>query len=113
MLRALLDTLGYLFATHYSSIFSSTALHSYLSFIGVALAFPFLRMLMLLSKCIFHVLYATHLKSTSIDWLTLSAVSARFPGTGTINGDDFHAFRVPAKGNGDPGAGSDHFDIKI
>ena len=54
-----------------------------------------------------------HLKSTSIDWLTISSVSAQFQGTGTINGDGLYTFRVQAKDNGEPGAGTDHFDIKI
>jgi parallel beta-helix repeat protein len=54
-----------------------------------------------------------HLKSTSIDWLTISSVSAQFQGTGTINGEGLYTFRVQAKDNGEPGAGSDHFDIKI
>ena len=54
-----------------------------------------------------------HLKSTSIDWLTISAVSAQFQGTGTINGDGFYTFRVQAKDNGEPGVDVDHFDIKI
>ena len=54
-----------------------------------------------------------HLKSTSIDWLTISAVSAQFQGTGTINGDGLYTFRVKAKDNGEPGAGVDHFDIMI
>jgi len=54
-----------------------------------------------------------HLKSTSIDWLTISSVSAQFQGTGTINGDGLYTFRVKAKDNGEPGADTDHFDIKI
>ncbi|HIH86577.1 MAG TPA: hypothetical protein HA304_01575, partial [Methanosarcinales archaeon] len=54
-----------------------------------------------------------HLKSTSIDWLTLSSVSAQFQGTGTINGDGLYTFRVKAKDNGEPGVDVDHFDIKI
>ena len=54
-----------------------------------------------------------HLKSTSIDWLTLSAVSAQFQGTETINGDGLYTFRVQAKDNGEPGVDVDHFDIKI
>ena len=54
-----------------------------------------------------------HLKSTSIDWLTISAVSAQFQGTGTINGDGLYTFRVKAKDNGKPGVDVDHFDIKI
>jgi hypothetical protein len=54
-----------------------------------------------------------HFKSTSIDWLTISAVSAQFQGTGTINGEGLYTFRVQVKDNGEPGAGTDHFDIKI
>ena len=54
-----------------------------------------------------------HLKSTSIDWLTISSVSAQFQGTGTINGDGLYTFRVQAKDNGEPGVDVDHFDIKI
>ena len=54
-----------------------------------------------------------HLKSTSIDWLTISAVSAQFQGTGTINGEGLYTFRVKAKDNGEPGVDVDHFDIKI
>jgi len=54
-----------------------------------------------------------HLKSTGIDWLTISAVGAQFQGTGTINGDGLYTFRVKAKDKGEPGAGVDHFDIKI
>ena len=54
-----------------------------------------------------------HLKSTSIDWLTISNVSAQFQGTGTINGDGLYTFRVQAKDNGEPGADVDQFDIKI
>ncbi len=53
------------------------------------------------------------LKSTSIDWLVISSVSAQFQGTGTINGEGLYTFRVNAKDNGKHGAGSDHFDIKI
>jgi len=53
------------------------------------------------------------LKSTSIDWLTISTVSAQFQGTGTINGEGFYTFRVKAKDNGEPGVDVDHFDIKI
>jgi len=54
-----------------------------------------------------------HLKSTSIDWLAISAVSAQFQGTGTINGEGLYTFRVQAKDNGEPGVDVDHFDIKI
>ena len=54
-----------------------------------------------------------NLKSTSINWLTISSVSAQFQGTGTINGDGLYTFRVKAKDNGEPGAGVDHFDIMI
>jgi len=53
------------------------------------------------------------LKSTSIDWLVISSVSAQFQGTGTINGEGLYTFRVQTEDNGKPGAGSDHFDIKI
>jgi len=53
------------------------------------------------------------LKSTSIDWLTISAVSAQFQGTGTINGEGLYTFRVQVKDNGEPGVDVDHFDIKI
>jgi len=56
---------------------------------------------------------AIHLKSTLIDWLTISSVSAQFQGTGTINGDGLYTFKVKAKDKGEPGAGVDHFDIKI
>jgi len=52
------------------------------------------------------------LKSTSIDWLVISSVSAQFQGTGTIN-RELYTFRVQAKDNGKLGAGNDHFDIKI
>ena len=44
---------------------------------------------------------------------TISSVSAQFQGTGTINGDGLYTFRVKAKDNGEPGADTDHFDIKI
>ena len=54
-----------------------------------------------------------HLKSTSIDWLTISSVSAQFQGTGMINGEGLYTFRVQAKDNGEPGVDVDHFDIKI
>ncbi|KAF5412285.1 MAG: hypothetical protein C5S47_01725 [Candidatus Methanogasteraceae archaeon] len=40
-------------------------------------------------------------------------MSAQFRDTGTINGDGLYAFRVNAKDNGELGAGTDHFDIKI
>ena len=54
-----------------------------------------------------------HLKSTSIDWLTISSVSAQFQGTGTINGTGLCTFRVQADDNGKPGVDVDHFGIKI
>ena len=54
-----------------------------------------------------------NLKSTTIDWLVISDVSAQFQGTGTINGTGMFTFRVLAKDNGEPGAGADHFDIRI
>ena len=53
------------------------------------------------------------LKSTSIDWLVISSVSAQFQGTGTINDEGLYTFRVQAQDNGKPGAGSDQFDINI
>ena len=52
------------------------------------------------------------LKSTSIDWLVISSMSAQFQGTGTINREDY-TFRVWAEDNSELGAGSDYFDIKI
>jgi len=54
-----------------------------------------------------------NLKSTSIDWLVISGTSAQFQGRGTINGEGLYTFRVLAKDNGEPGAGTDHFDIRI
>jgi parallel beta-helix repeat protein len=54
-----------------------------------------------------------NLKSTTIDWLVISGVSAQFQGTGTINGQGLYTFRVMAKDNGEPGTGSDLFNIKI
>jgi len=54
-----------------------------------------------------------HLKSTGIDWLTISAVSAQFQGTETISGEGLYTFRVKAKDKGEPGAGVDHFGIRI
>ena len=54
------------------------------------------------------------LKSTSIDWLVISSVSAQFQGTGTIKGEEgLYTFRVQADDNGKPGAGFDYFEIKI
>jgi hypothetical protein len=54
-----------------------------------------------------------NLKSTSIDWLVISGVSAQFQGTATINGQGTYTFRVLAKDNAEPGAGADQFDIRI
>ena len=54
-----------------------------------------------------------NLKSTSIDWLVLNAVSAQFQGAGTINGTGWYTFRVMAKDNAEPGAGADTFSIKV
>jgi len=54
-----------------------------------------------------------NLKSTSIDWLTISGVSAQFQGRGTINGQGLYTFRTRATDNAEPGVGADHFDIKI
>lgn len=53
-----------------------------------------------------------NLKSNTIDWLTISEVSAIFQGTGTINGEEGYTFRVNAKDSGESGSG-DYFDIKI
>ncbi len=54
-----------------------------------------------------------NLKSATIDWLVISATSAQFQGTGTINGEGTYTFRVRGTDNGEPGAGTDHFDIRI
>jgi parallel beta-helix repeat protein len=54
-----------------------------------------------------------NLKSTSIDWLVISGTSAQLQGTGTINGEGLYTFRVRATDSGEPGAGIDHFDIKV
>jgi hypothetical protein len=54
-----------------------------------------------------------NLKSTSIDWLVISGVSAQFQGTATVNGEGPFTFRVNAKDNAEPGAGVDGFDIRI
>jgi surface protein len=54
-----------------------------------------------------------NLKSTSIDWLVISGVSAQFQGKATINGKGPYTFRVLAKDNGEPGVNNDNFDIRI
>jgi len=54
-----------------------------------------------------------NLKSLDITWLVISSNKAMFQGTATINGEGLYTFRVEAKDNGQPGAGVDHFDIKI
>lgn len=54
-----------------------------------------------------------NLKSTTIDWLVISGVSAHFQGTGTINGEELYTFRVMTKDNGEPGVSSDEFNIRI
>lgn len=54
-----------------------------------------------------------NLKSQTIDWLVISGSSAQFQGTATINGEGLYTFRVQVKDNGTPGAGVDHFDIRI
>ena len=54
-----------------------------------------------------------NLKSTSIDWLTISNNKAIFQGTGTINNEGLYTFRVMATDNAEPGVDEDHFDIKI
>jgi len=53
-----------------------------------------------------------NLKSSSIDWLVVSSVSADFQGTATVNGTGQYTFRVKAKDLGQ-GADADHFDIKV
>ncbi|KAF5412317.1 MAG: hypothetical protein C5S47_01680 [Candidatus Methanogasteraceae archaeon] len=41
-------------------------------------------------------------------------MSAQFQGKGTIKGEEgLYTFRVQVKDNGEPGADTDHFDIKI
>ncbi|UCG58876.1 MAG: hypothetical protein JSU70_05050, partial [Phycisphaerales bacterium] len=54
-----------------------------------------------------------NLKSTTIDWLVISGVSAQFQGTATINGSGLYTFHVMAKDNGEPGVDADHFNIRI
>jgi hypothetical protein len=54
-----------------------------------------------------------NLKSTSIDWIVISGSNAQFKGQGRFNGIDGYFFRVTAKDFGEPGAGTDEFDIKI
>ncbi len=54
-----------------------------------------------------------NLKSTTIDWLIISGVSAQFQGVATINSEGIYTFRVRVKDNGEPGIGSDEFNIKI
>jgi len=54
-----------------------------------------------------------NLKSTTIDWLIISSVSAQFQGVATINSEGIYTFRVRVKDNGEPGIGSDEFNIKI
>ena len=54
-----------------------------------------------------------NLKSTSIDWLVISSVSAQFQGTATKKGKGPFTFRIKVKDNGESGVGTDEFDIKI
>jgi hypothetical protein len=54
-----------------------------------------------------------NLKSTSIDWLVISEANGQFKGQGMINGTYGYFFRVIAKDLGEPGIGTDEFDIKI
>jgi parallel beta-helix repeat protein len=54
-----------------------------------------------------------NLKSTTVDWLVISTVTAHFQGTGTINGEGLYTFRVTVKDNSEPGVGVDQFAIKI
>ena len=54
-----------------------------------------------------------HLKSTSIDWLTISAVSAQSSrARARSKARRAYTFRVQADDNSEPGVDSDHFDIK-
>ena len=54
-----------------------------------------------------------NLKSTTIDWLTISSNKVIFQGTGTINNEGLYTFRVMATDTAEPGVNQDHFDIKI
>jgi len=51
-----------------------------------------------------------NLKSSSINWFTMSSVNAMFQGTGTINKQGSYTFRVSAK---DDEINGDYFEIKI
>jgi hypothetical protein len=53
------------------------------------------------------------LKSTSYDWVTVSATQVIFEGTGTINGSGSYKFRVHAFDGDGTGAGVDRFTIRI
>ena len=54
-----------------------------------------------------------NLKSTAISWLAMSQTNAQFRGQARVNGLDGFFFRVIARDVGDPGVGTDEFDIKI
>jgi hypothetical protein len=53
-----------------------------------------------------------NLKSTSIDWMVISATKVRFKGLATINGTGQYTFKVTADDNGEPGT-NDTFKIEI
>jgi len=53
-----------------------------------------------------------NLKSTSIDWITVSDTSAGFQGTATLDGEGLYTFRIKVKDGGKIGT-EDSFDIKI
>ena len=53
-------------------------------------------------------------KSTSYEWLVVSAAHARYKGVGTINGDGSYGFMITAVDGDSPGnGGADAFRIKI
>jgi hypothetical protein len=54
-----------------------------------------------------------NLKSTSLEWLTVSNNRAIFQGTATINGNGFFTFRVQAIDGDMTGGQPDHFAIKV
>jgi hypothetical protein len=54
-----------------------------------------------------------NLRSTSIEWLVISASTAQFEEPGRLNGADGYAFRVIVKDFGERCARSHGFQIKI
>ncbi len=53
-----------------------------------------------------------NLKSTTMDWMVISATKVRFKGVATINGSGSYTFKVTAEDNGEPGT-NDTFKIEI